>query len=190
MIIKTSQIPTQGLEISFELDKTVLNQRVAQETDNSASSKSARELKYNYSFRCDPKVNILVTIEGTTVFLRGNVKSEFSALCGRCAEDVSRELRVNIDLMLKRVSEETEIGQRRESDAIADLNVDYYAGDEFDCEPIVEELLVLALPFVVVCKDECKGLCSSCGANLNLGQCNCKTDQNTDNPFRAIKLNK
>jgi uncharacterized protein len=41
-------------------------------------------------------------------------------------------------------------------------------------DELVEEDVNLALPTKYLCKDDCKGLCSSCGKNLNNGQCDCK----------------
>jgi len=34
--------------------------------------------------------------------------------------------------------------------------------------------LYLTLPTKVLCKEDCKGLCTTCGKNLNLGECGCK----------------
>jgi len=34
--------------------------------------------------------------------------------------------------------------------------------------------LLLALPMGLVCREDCKGLCSSCGQPLNEGACDCK----------------
>lgn len=39
-------------------------------------------------------------------------------------------------------------------------------------EPLREEVL-LALPRFVECRPDCKGLCPTCGANLNEGPCGC-----------------
>jgi uncharacterized protein len=41
-------------------------------------------------------------------------------------------------------------------------------------EPLREELL-LALPRFVECRPDCRGLCPTCGANLNDGPCGCGT---------------
>lgn len=33
--------------------------------------------------------------------------------------------------------------------------------------------ILLAMPSKILCKEDCRGLCSSCGADLNEGDCNC-----------------
>jgi len=42
------------------------------------------------------------------------------------------------------------------------------------------------LPLAETCRDECKGLCAQCGANLNEGECGCEPDRST-HPFAALK---
>ena len=39
-------------------------------------------------------------------------------------------------------------------------------GDLIDLEPVLRDAVVLALPFQPVCRDDCPGLCSECGARL------------------------
>ena len=40
-------------------------------------------------------------------------------------------------------------------------------GDLIDLEPMLRDAVVLALPLAPVCTDDCLGLCSECGVNLN-----------------------
>jgi uncharacterized protein len=39
-------------------------------------------------------------------------------------------------------------------------------GDLVDFEPVLRDAVVLALPFQPVCREDCPGLCSECGARL------------------------
>lgn len=50
-----------------------------------------------------------------------------------------------------------------------------YTGFELDLSQMVHDLVLLALPPVPLCRPECKGLCATCGADLNLGPCACRT---------------
>lgn len=44
---------------------------------------------------------------------------------------------------------------------------------KLDVVSVVRSDVLLSLPTKHLCDSECKGLCSSCGANLNLGDCAC-----------------
>ena len=54
-----------------------------------------------------------------------------------------------------------------------DLEFSLYDGDQIDLAPLVAEQLILALPSRALCREDCQGLCPSCGTNLNLHQCGC-----------------
>ncbi len=47
-------------------------------------------------------------------------------------------------------------------------------GTPIDLTYGLKENLLLAVPIKIICSEECKGLCSVCGTNLNEGKCNCK----------------
>ncbi len=58
-----------------------------------------------------------------------------------------------------------------------------------DLSEAVREELLLAVPQFVECRDDCKGLCPRCGADLNRGPCRCKPE--TDPRWAALtKLRK
>jgi uncharacterized protein len=40
----------------------------------------------------------------------------------------------------------------------------------------MREQMYLALPMKPLCRDDCRGLCPTCGANLNLAACGCKNE--------------
>jgi uncharacterized protein len=51
----------------------------------------------------------------------------------------------------------------------------YPLGDEgrLDLEPMIRDVVILAMPFAPLCRPDCRGLCASCGGDRNLGQCTC-----------------
>jgi uncharacterized protein len=54
-----------------------------------------------------------------------------------------------------------------------DLDVYPYDEDQVDLEPLLREQVILAVPFAPLCREDCKGLCSQCGSDLNEGACDC-----------------
>ena len=44
---------------------------------------------------------------------------------------------------------------------------------EIDLRPAIREQWLLAAPAFALCREACKGLCPRCGADLNLGACEC-----------------
>ena len=48
-----------------------------------------------------------------------------------------------------------------------------------DVEPLLRDVVVGAMPFAPLCRPECRGLCSRCGADLNAGPCSCEPEPDT-----------
>lgn len=47
---------------------------------------------------------------------------------------------------------------------------------KLDIAELTLEDIYLALPSKFLCSDDCKGVCPSCGVNLNTGSCSCKKE--------------
>jgi len=59
--------------------------------------------------------------------------------------------------------------------------------EELDLLPCVEECLFINEPYRVLCKEDCKGLCPHCGANLNQTECQCEDEVVIDPRLEALK---
>ena len=46
---------------------------------------------------------------------------------------------------------------------------------ELDTDKLLHNEVLIIWPMRVLCKEDCKGICSRCGANLNQGSCDCDT---------------
>lgn len=55
-----------------------------------------------------------------------------------------------------------------------------------DLGEALREYGLMALPMQPRCKDDCKGLCPSCGADRNQGDCGCEIDEQDDR-FAVLK---
>lgn len=100
------------------------------------------------------------------VGLNAEVSFLFSGVCDRCAEDVNKQMGFSVNKILV-----------RELANDADADSDEYIVLEngiLDLDDYIREEVQLFLPSKILCKPDCKGLCSNCGKNLNLGDCDCK----------------
>ena len=62
----------------------------------------------------------------------------------------------------------------------------WYQGDHLDLAPMLREQVILAAPMQPLCREECLGLCSQCGQNLNERRCGCPPEQ-APSPFRVLR---
>src|SRR5207302_1211789 len=93
------------------------------------------------------------------IHVSGPVKGDVTIECRRCLKLFVRPLTVELDDVFTYPGEGTDDeGYRVESESI-------------DLEPVVRDAVMLALPLNPLCIEGCKGLCSTCGANLNEADC-------------------
>ena len=101
-------------------------------------------------------------IEG--VLVTGTALVQLAGECSRCLDPISDELEV--DLQELYCYEETDSRGRSVADSTDDDETLRMAGDFLDLEPVLRDAVVLELPLAPVCRDDCAGLCSECGARL------------------------
>ena len=98
------------------------------------------------------------------VQINGLVEVAVTGECIRCLEDVTTPLRVVVD--------ERFDPPDGASDPFAENNV--LNGTNFDVGDLVRQVVTSALPFGLVCNEECRGLCVTCGRSKNPGGgCDC-----------------
>lgn len=98
------------------------------------------------------------------VTVGGTVRAPYEGLCRRCLERATGEI----------VAEVREICREPGSEEDGGEDEPYPLGrDELDIEPIVRDACILELPLAPLCSENCLGLCPTCGANRNLGECSC-----------------
>jgi uncharacterized protein len=107
---------------------------------------------------------------GEEIYFEGRYSTVLEGTCGRCLESFTLANAAPFEFVLTR-AQPTEAAQELHTD---DLALSFYSGDEIDVAPLIGEQLLLALPTRAVCREECRGLCPSCGANLNNDPCACK----------------
>ncbi len=112
------------------------------------------------------------TRKGKEVRLRGEISGEVELLCDRCAAPERRPFAVEFDTAFIPQAVEAVKAENVEL-AAEDLVLSAYEGDAVDLDDLVREQILLALPSRHLCREDCKGLCQKCGADLNAGDCSC-----------------
>jgi uncharacterized protein len=92
------------------------------------------------------------------VLVSGQVTASAVGQCVRCLDETRHEVVVDV---LQLYSYPGQVPVDDEDDETEPLE-----GDLIDLEPVVRDAVVLALPFQPVCREDCPGLCSECGARL------------------------
>ena len=100
--------------------------------------------------------------EAGILTLEGTLTADLTCICDRCGAefDSVKETVLNVTIVEENTGDDPELF--------------LLEGDEIDLDEILSTCFVLDMETKFLCTEDCKGLCSSCGANLNLGPCQCR----------------
>ncbi|HZT68072.1 MAG TPA: DUF177 domain-containing protein [Acidimicrobiales bacterium] len=104
-------------------------------------------------------VNVLLEPVTHGVMVSGRVDAQWEGECRRCLGQATGALHAEV----RELYEEHSSGDETYP----------LAGDELDLEPLARDAVLLELPQAPLCREECRGLCPTCGADLNEVRCEC-----------------
>lgn len=124
------------------------------------------------------KAEIGITKVSGDYVLAAHLESKAELGCHRCRESFSYPIDHRFQLALiggkESDSEAGEVAATESADCIL------FNGTEIDLGPIIEEQLLLSLPYQWLCSEICQGLCQYCGQNLNTRLCQCKEERDSN----------
>jgi uncharacterized protein len=114
---------------------------------------------------------------GDEIRIAGALDAAVEANCSRCLEPARFEVSRPFDLYFRERDEHMFDEDQEVELAEDDTSTAFFTGTQLAIGDVLREQLLLALPMKVLCTPECKGLCPTCGTNLNLNTCNCPKEQ-------------
>lgn len=112
-------------------------------------------------------VDLLITNVGSKK-ITIEAKTDLSVMipCDRCLEPVKTKFHIDVvkDVNMG-LSEEDRVNELDEKD--------YIIGYDLEVDKLIYGEILVNWPMKVLCRNDCKGICNKCGANLNLGECGC-----------------
>ncbi len=106
------------------------------------------------------------------LLLRASLQYSQSLRCMRCLETVALPVSGDLDLLIQIGGSEAAAEERALEEQ--DFGMISLENPLLDTRPILIEQIQLGVPMKPLCKEDCAGLCSSCGADLNQGPCGCR----------------
>lgn len=108
---------------------------------------------------------LTVSKEEEKLHITGETEIHILIPCDRCLDEVDTAFPIRIDCRWN---------PDEETDGAEDVDeMTFMDGCILDVDKLISDEIVVALPTKVLCKEDCKGLCSVCGTNLNHGTCDC-----------------
>lgn len=135
--------------------------------------------------RCTSPItgSIRLTNTVTLLLVEGDVKAEVVLECGRCLVDFTLPIEAHIEeeFRLENVGDAIQVLPVEEEDQTADL----VSNNFLDLQELIRQSLLLVLPIQPLCRPDCRGLCPTCGKNLNVRKCICPPAE-PESPFKVL----
>ena len=138
---------------------------------------------YGVSF-CGP-AEVTGEIVNTAGYIRLSLRLSvpYKTPCARCLAPVQGLFSLDV--------ERTVVTPRQAEDMEEDTEDEYLVTEDgfLDMDELLTDLVSLNFPFKILCREDCRGLCPRCGADLNAGPCSCDTktqDPRLAEPLKAL----
>src|SRR5437016_4814654 len=127
---------------------------------------------------------------GGEIRINGSLTITVEMMCSRCLEPARHDINKSFDLFFRQRDEllfdedqEIELTER-------DTQTAFLSGTHLAIDEVLHETVLLALPMKALCRVDCKGLCPTCGINLNSGICSCPTEKFSPHMDTLLELKK
>jgi uncharacterized protein len=128
----------------------------------------------DYSFAGTVDLQLRINQVEKQYILRGQVTTTADARCVKCLKEFTLPVNEEIGWVVEMVDDPQVIAREEEAE-------DYWLVEkgcvELEITDRVRETVLIALPRDPVCREDCRGLCPRCGADLNEGPCDCTTKE-------------
>ena len=172
MRIRIDEIPDSGRFLHFHWDEERLSQFLP--PDDPFELKLKRPVN----------VDLEIYKRADHIRIQGSIQGLVQVTCHRCLTAVTMPLDEAVDVFLV---EEREVTPEEEVELEAeDLDFEFFDGEVIEVDQLVAEQIFLALPFKILCSENCRGLCPGCGVNLNEESCTCE-QSGKDSPFARLQ---
>jgi uncharacterized protein len=157
--IKLDDIPIEGLNLNWIEERSSLT----------AYLENFSEIDFGFERPLQSEARVWKA--GQSVLINGRVQTTLQLQCVRCLKEFFYPISSNFEVTLLPLeetssAEEAELGEE-------DMESNFYQGGEIHLSEIACEQIFLEIPFKPLCQEDCKGICPTCGKDLNLGPCEC-----------------
>ena len=176
MKIEVQHIPAQGTQLAY-----------LKPAKEFAVLKSLQE-EGECNFITPITIELAVLPERELIRVDGLVSATVQLVCSRCLEPYEHPLRRRFRLRFSRdIPVDVHSGENGEVELTAEqIGLIFFKEDTIEIKDAIQEQIVLSIPYKPLCREDCKGLCPQCGADLNQSPCGCPTEV-SGNPFEVLK---
>jgi uncharacterized protein len=170
MVFNIEEVGAQGLHFNFKIKKEQL------EID-----------KVGFDTNVDIDVSGCLTRVGNGVYLEGKVATEVIINCSRCLDLLIHTIDSNFKTHFMPSNPELLLDGEIEL-SISDIDTEFYDEHRINLRQSIRDGLLLAVPVICLCSNDCKGICFQCGKKLKDEACECFDRSFVDPRLDVLKI--
>ena len=116
--------------------------------------------------KAEPVELKLANRENRSILIQGDVSLTVLIPCSRCLKEVSTDICFSVDKEMKLENGIVSGGELEDTGCLA--------GFSLDVDKLIHEEILVNWPMKILCREDCKGICKTCGQDLNEGDCSCR----------------
>ncbi|WP_243456471.1 YceD family protein [Mobilitalea sibirica] len=121
----------------------------------------------SYEFIKKEPVDLTITNLGNkTVLIEGSTNISLLLFCNRCLKEIVFPMDIHISKEI-----DFNLSENERAENLDETN--YIIGYNLDVDILIYDEILIGFPMKLLCDEECKGICKTCGINLNQETCNC-----------------
>ncbi len=173
--IRIADITSEPLAISEPLTRAWLEEVLSGQNPTGFSSSEEEQRAAGSVWR-----------SGLDLVLRMDFGLRLRAECALCLRRFDLEVPVRFDMTLVPQPEAVAPPPEEVELSREDLEREFYTGEFLPLEDLVRQQILLSLPMVARCREDCRGLCPGCGVDLNQETCRCARPKE-ESAFRVLR---
>ena len=129
------------------------------------------------------KAHLELTKAHSEIIVAGNIAAEVELECSRCLKKYRRVVNEPVNVVYHPIEE---LGAETHGLKDEEMDMGFYKDEELDMKELIKEQLILNIQMKPLCDENCRGICSQCGTDLNTETCNCETKK-IDSRLEVLK---
>lgn len=125
------------------------------------------QLELSEAFTSPVSVNVKLDKSSSQIYLKAEIALDVNFTCDRCLIDFKSEIHTLFNIFFMYEARSLK-GEQSNDIQILSPDTNY-----IDIAEDVRQYILLAIPIKILCSENCRGLCPSCGIDLNENQCKC-----------------
>ena len=125
---------------------------------------------------------------GEEIRIVGGLQTTMELTCSRCLEPAQTEISKSFDLFFHERDDQMFDEDQEVELSEEDTRTAFFTGTELALGDVLHEQVLLALPMKALCRLDCKGLCPTCGTNLNVNPCNCPDERFSPHMDKLLEI--